>query len=502
MANLFLRKPVNEKVEHGLKRVLGPVALTMLGIGAIIGTGIFVLTGTAAAGSADHLGAGPAIVLSFVITAVACGLAALCYAEFASMVPVSGSAYTYAYASFGELVAWIIGWDLILEYAVGNIAVAIGWSGYFVNVLQHFGIHLPAWLLVDPMSANAWFAGGEGITAEQVKMATDAFATAPWLGIPIIINLPAMIIVLMVTSLLVYGIRQSANFNTGLVFLKLALIGLFIFVGIRHVDFGTHWAEFAPNGFAGISTGAALIFFAYIGFDAVSTTAEEAKNPQRDLPIGMIASLIICTVLYIVVATILTGMVSLETLNNSKPVAAALNAVGETNVATIISLGAVLSITSVLVVMQLGQTRIFYVMSRDGLLPKFLSRINSRFGTPVVCTVLTGILVAIPAGLIDIGMAAELTNIGTLFAFVLVAGGIMILRVKSPEIKRGFRIPFVWIAAPGCIIICSFLMVSLPWATWIRFAVWMVIGLVIYFSWSVHHSVLQKVNTNSGTKAE
>lgn len=491
MANLFLRKPVNQKFDHGLKRVLGPVALTMLGIGAIIGTGIFVLTGTAAAGNATHLGAGPAIVISFVITAVACGLAALCYAEFASMVPASGSAYTYAYASFGELVAWIIGWDLILEYAVGNIAVAIGWSGYFVNVMQHFGLHLPAWLLIDPMSAHAWFAGGEGITADQVQMATDAFATAPFIGIPIIINLPAIIIVLLVTALLVYGIRESANVNNGLVFLKLALIGLFIFVGIRHVDFETNWAVFSPNGFAGISTGAALIFFAYIGFDAVSTTAEEARNPQRDLPIGMIASLVVCTVLYIIVSAILTGMVSLETLNNAKPVAAALNAVGENNVATIISLGAVLSITSVLVVMQLAQTRIFYVMSRDGLLPRFLSRVNSRFGTPVVCTVMTGLLVAIPAGLIDIGAAAELTNIGTLFAFVLVAGGIMILRSKSPEAERGFRIPFAWFTAPGCILICLYLMISLPIATWIRFAVWMAIGLAIYFSWSVRHSILQ-----------
>jgi APA family basic amino acid/polyamine antiporter len=492
MPNLFLRKPVDEKIEHGLKRVLGPLALTMLGIGAIIGTGIFVLTGTAAAGNETHLGAGPAIVISFVITAVACGLAALCYAEFASMVPASGSAYTYAYASFGELVAWIIGWDLILEYAVGNIAVAIGWSGYFSNFLQFFGIHLPAWLLMDPMSANAWFGGGAGITADQAQMASEAFATAPWIGFPIIMNLPAVIIVMLVTALLVYGIRESANVNSGLVFLKLALIGLFIVVGLQHVDFATHWAVFAPHGFAGISTGAALIFFAYIGFDAVSTTAEEAKNPQRDLPIGMIASLMVCTILYIVVSAILTGMVPLETLNNAHPVAAALDAVGEKNVATVISLGAVLSITSVLVVMQLAQTRIFYVMSRDGLLPSGLSRLSSRFGTPIVCTVLTGIIVAIPSGLIDIGAAAELTNIGTLFAFVLVAGGIMILRVKAPEAVRGFRIPLVWFAAPGCIGICAYLMVSLPVATWIRFVGWMAVGLVVYFSWSVHHSVLQK----------
>ena len=262
MANLFIRRPVNESHEHGLKRVLGPVALTMMGIGAIVGTGIFVLTGTAAAGSEGHLGAGPAIVLSFVITGVACGLAALCYAEFASMVPASGSAYTYAYASFGEIVAWIIGWDLILEYAVGNIAVAIGWSGYFSNLLHFFGIHLPAWLTIDPMSANLWIQGGANVTPEQIQLAHDAFATAPHLGFPIILNLPAMLIVLLITSLLVYGIKESANVNSGLVFLKLGLIALFVFVGMRYVDFEANWADFAPNGFAGISTGAALIFFA------------------------------------------------------------------------------------------------------------------------------------------------------------------------------------------------------------------------------------------------
>ncbi len=494
MANLFIRRPVNEPSDHGLKRVLGPLSLTMLGVGAIIGTGIFVLTGTAAAGSSGHLGAGPAIVISFVITGIACGLAALCYAEFASMVPASGSAYTYAYTSFGEIVAWIIGWDLILEYAVGNIAVAIGWSGYFDNLLRYFGIHFPPWLLIDPMSANLWLKGGANVTPEQVQMATDAFATAPNLGFPILFNLPAMLIVLLITVLLIYGVKESANVNTGLVFLKLGLIAMFLFVGFRYVDFDTNWANFAPHGFAGISTGAALIFFAYIGFDAVSTTAEEAKNPQRDLPIGMLASLLICTVLYIAVSAVLTGMVPLESLNNAKPVAAALEAVGEHNVATIISLGAVLSITSVLVVMQMAQTRIFYVMSRDGLLPKVLSHIDPRFGTPVFCTVLTGLLVAIPAGLIDIGAAAELTNIGTLFAFVLVAGGILVLRKIQPGAERKFRIRFVWIVAPGCILICGYLMISLPLLTWVRFGSWMAIGLLVYFIYSVRHSVLQNAN--------
>ncbi|MEZ6095890.1 MAG: amino acid permease [Pirellulaceae bacterium] len=336
---LFARKKISTDVDHGLKRVLGPLELTLFGVGAIIGTGIFVLTGTAAAGSEGHLGAGPAIVISFVITAVACGLAALCYAEFASMVPVSGSAYTYAYASFGELAAWVIGWDLILEYAVGNIAVAIGWSGYFTHVFEYFGVHLPVWLTMDPMTANRFAAGGENITSEQIELGKHALESAPYLGFPLVFNLPAMTIVFLVTALLIVGVKESAKVNNWLVFLKLGLIALFLFFGIRHVDFGTHWQAFAPNGFSGIMTGSALIFFAYIGFDAVSTTAEEAKNPQRDLPIGMIASLIICTVLYIAVAAVLTGMVPLETLNNEKPVAAALTAVGESRIATVISLG-------------------------------------------------------------------------------------------------------------------------------------------------------------------
>ncbi len=497
MASRFLiRKSVHVTADHGLKRVLGPLELTMLGIGAIIGTGIFVLTGTAAAGGANHAGAGPAIVISFIVTAIACGLAALCYAEFAAMVPVAGSAYTYAYASFGELVAWIIGWDLILEYGVGNIAVAIGWSSYFRGFLSYYGIHLPAWLAIDPVTARHSIAAGADVTTEQVELAREAFASAPNIGFPIVVNLPAMVIVFLVTGLLLYGIRESARVNAGLVFLKLGLIALFIFIGLQHVDFESHWVPFAPNGWKGIMTGSALIFFAYIGFDAISTTAEEAKNPQRDLPIGMIASLIICTVLYIAVAAILTGMVSLDELRNAKPVAAALEAVGAHRTATIISLGAVVSITSVLVVMQMAQTRVFYVMSRDGLLPKFLSHVDPRFGTPVLCTIMTGILVAIPAGLLDISAAAELTNIGTLFAFVLVAGGIMILRVLEPQHERKFKVPFVWVTAPGCIAVCCYLMISLPLLTWLRFFLWMAVGFVLYFVYGIHHSVLQKAAAN------
>ena len=490
---LFRRKSIDlhikEKTE--LKRVLGPVELTLFGVGAIIGTGIFVLTGTAAAGGGHHVGAGPAIVISFVITGVACGLAALCYAEFASMVPIAGSAYTYAYASFGELIAWIIGWDLILEYAVGNIAVAIGWSGYFANLLKYAGIDLPSWLRIDPIKAYELAQPNAEGSPAAIELATNAVNTAPHIGVPIIFNLPAVAIVLLVTALLVWGIKESARVNSGLVLLKLGLIALFLFFGWRHVDFATHWDDFAPNGFKGIMTGAALIFFAYIGFDAVSTTAEEAKNPQRDLPIGMIASLIICTVLYIAVAAVLTGMVPLDVLNTSEPVAAALKAVGEDRMATVISLGAVLSITSVLVVMQMGQTRIFYSMSRDGLLPKSFAAVHPRFRTPYLSTIITGLFVAIPSGLIDIDFAAELTNIGTLFAFVLVAVGVLLLRIYEPTRRRGFTVPLPWLICPACAAICVYLMANLPVVTWIRFGIWLVIGLAVYFQYGLYHSVLR-----------
>jgi APA family basic amino acid/polyamine antiporter len=464
----------------------------MLGIGAIIGTGIFVLTGTAAAGGPGHIGAGPALVLSFLFTAVACGFAALCYAEFAAMLPVSGSAYTYAYASFGELIAWIIGWDLILEYAVGNVAIAIGWSGYMLNLLNFFSIYPPAWLCIDPLSVRAALASPEAANPQTLELARQAMATAPNIGFPVILNLPAMLIVLAVSALLYFGIKESARLNSALVLLKLAMIGLFLFVGVQYVDFAEHWQPFAPNGFSGVMTGAAIIFFAYIGFDAVSTTAEEAKDPQRGLPIGMIASLAVCSVLYIAVTLVLTSMAPLSVLGNAKPVAAALNSVGATTVANIISLGAVLSITSVLVVMQLGQTRIFFAMSRDGLLPKVLSKVHPRYRTPHVCTLLTGILVAIPAGLIDIGAAAEVCNIGTLFAFILVAIGVLVLRVRHPEMHRGFRTPMVWLVAPACIISCLMLAYFLTFLTWVRFGVWMVLGLILYFAYGYRKSVLGK----------
>jgi APA family basic amino acid/polyamine antiporter len=459
----------------------------MMGIGAIIGTGIFVLTGTAAAGGEGHPAAGAGLILSFVITGVACGLAALCYAEFASMIPIAGSAYTYAYASFGELFAWIIGWDLVLEYAVGNIAVAIGWSGYFKNLIEYFGIHIPLWLSIDPATAAAQGAA----TLDKL----------PHIGsVPLCINLPAVIIVGLVTWLLVIGVQESARVNSAMVILKLCLIALFIFVGVQHINTAfwgvgdpattPNWQPFAPNGFKGIMTGAALIFFAYVGFDAVSTAAEESVNPQRDLPRGMIYALLICTILYIIVSAILTGMVPLQVLATEKPVAVALNHVGAAWAGTIISLGAVLSITSVLVVMQLGQTRVFYSMSRDGLLPKIFSKIHDKYKTPVFSTIITGLFVGIPAGLMDIGEAAELTNIGTLFAFVLVAIGVWILRVQDPERERKFRVPAYQFICAFCVLICLYLMSSLPIMTWRRFFVWLQIGLNVYFIYSISHSHL------------
>ncbi len=382
--------------------------------------------------------------------------------------------------------------------------MAIGWSGYFKEFLEYFGLHFPAWLAIDPMTvhnalANPEGYGGLAAAGSVANIAREAMATAPNVGFPFVINIPAFLVVVLVTALLVYGIKESARLNTGLVFLKLGLIGLFLFVGLQHVDFQAHWtglneagqSKFMPSGWSGVMTGGALIFFAYIGFDAVSTTAEEAKNPQKDLPFGMIASLVVCTILYIVVATVLTGMVPLNVLANAHPVAAALKEVGAPGVATIISLGASMAIISVLLVMQYAQTRIFFSMSRDGLLPKVFSKVHPRFHTPVTSTILTGLLVGIPAALIDIAVAAELSNIGTLFAFVLVAGGVMILRVKEPERHRGFRVSLVWLVAPGCILICVALMIALPWETWVRFFVWLVIGLGLYFLYGAKHSTLR-----------
>jgi len=465
----------SEAPERQLRRTLGPVQLTSLGIGAIIGAGIFSTVGTAAAGGADHVGAGPALVLSFVIVAIACSFAALCYAEFAAMVPISGSAYTYAYATLGELVAWIIGWDLIIEYAVGNVAVAISWSGYFQELLRGFGVAIPAWLGTDYRTA------GDAV-----------YAIAPRVGgLPIIFNLPAFLIVAVITWVLVRGIRESATFNTSMVVLKLGIIAFFLVVGAMYVK-PENWQPFAPNGFRGVSSAAAIIFFAYIGFDAVSTAAEETRNPARDMPIGIIASLVVCTVIYIAVAVVLTGLLPYTELGTAEPLATAFSALGMNWTAAIISLGAVFATTSVLLVFQLGQPRIFFSMARDGLLPQWAARVHPKYQTPHVTTILTGIFVAVFAGLASIDEIVQLTNIGTLFAFVLVAVGILVLRRTAPERHRPFRTPLVPWVPLAAIVSCSYLMLQLPWATWLRFIVWLAVGLVLYFVYGARHSVLRK----------
>ncbi|WP_116126874.1 amino acid permease [Lewinella sp. IMCC34183] len=497
MTNSFLRKKSlellqRESEESSLKRSLGVFDLTMLGIGAIIGTGIFVLTGEAAAGTEHALGAGPALTVSFVITGLACLFAALCYAEFASMIPISGSAYTYSYSSFGEIFAWIIGWDLILEYAVGNVAVAIGWSGYFKNLLDGFGLHLPGYLSAATGTDMVQLPSGmwTAITPAVQETYADTFATLP--TETALINLPAFLITVVISALLYIGIQESARVNAVLVLIKLALVSLFLFYGIPHFAPETYWEPFAPNGWQGIMTGAALVFFAYVGFDAVSTTSEEAKNPQRDLPLAMIGALIICTLLYIAVAAVLTGMVPLGILANEKPVAEALIAVGEDRVALLIAMGVTLTMPTVLLVMQLGQIRILYAMSRDGLLSPRLSEVHHRFLTPSFATVIVGLFVAILAGTIDISVAAELTNIGTLFAFVLVAIGIWILRVRRPDATRKFRAPAYRVVCSLCILICLGLMVALPLVTWIRFLMWMGLGLLVYFMYGIRKSKLNR----------
>lgn len=463
VGNLFRKKTIQDvqaleaDQEHHLKRTLSAFDLTCLGIGGIIGVGIFVITGVAAANYA-----GPGIVLSFVISMFACIFTALCYAEFASLLPVAGSAYNYSYATMGELVAWIIGWDLVLEYVVGSIAVAIGWSGYFTGILKTVGIHLPVWCSGAPGSIPG-----------------------------AVINLPAAFIVLLLTGLLVIGIKESARFTTAMVFIKLAAVLTFIAVGFSKVE-TSNWHPFMPFGFSGVITGAAIIFFAYIGFDAVSTAAEEAKNPQRDLPIGIIASLVVCTILYIAVSAILTGVVSYTELNTPAPIAYALSKLGFNWGSALVSAGAVTGLTSVLVVLMMGQPRIFFAMSRDGLLWPWASKVHSKYKTPYRAQILTGLFVAFFAAFVDIGTAAELTNIGTLFAFALVCGGILVLRYTEPDLPRTFRVPFVPLVPILGIGFCLWLMMSLPQITWIRFGIWLLIGLVIYFAYSRKNSLLAK----------
>jgi len=505
MPDLFRVKPLDRllaesrRPEHQLKRVLGPVQLTFLGIGAIVGAGIFSTPGTAAAGGAGHIGAGPALVVSFLIVAVACGFAALCYAEFAAMVPVAGSAYTYAYATLGELLAWVIGWDLILEYAISNAAVAVSWSDYFQVLLRGLGVPFPAWLATDYRSAAQAAAevaraqaAGANLTdlGPGVARGVEAFQNAPHLfGVPIVFNLPAFAIVVFVTWLVLIGIREAAGINTGLVVAKLAIILFFLGLGAMYVK-PEHWAPFAPNGFKGISSAAAIVFFAYIGFDAVSTASEEARNPGRDMPIGILASLVICTVLYVAVAVVLTGMVRWDKLGNAEPLAYAFESLGMTWTAGIIAAGALVATTSAMVPYQVGQPRIFFSMARDGLLPAWAAKVHPRFRTPHVTTLLTGGLVALCSSATNINELVELTNIGTLFAFILVAVGIMILRHRDPARPRPFRTPWVPLVPLGAVASCLYLMLQLPRVTWIRFVLWLVIGLAIYFLYGIGRSRL------------
>jgi len=474
--NLFRRKSVTELqtealTDHSLKRALGAMNLTMLGIGAIIGTGIFVLTGTVAA-----VNAGPAVVLSFAIAGVASIFAALCYAEFASLVPMAGSAYTYGYATLGEFIAWIIGWDLVLEYALGAVTVAIGWSGYVVSFLHDVGVDIPC-----ALSA----ARGTLVQCVDGTQATALF------------NLPAVVIIALVTTLLVVGIKESANVNNVIVFIKVGVVLLFILFAAQAIN-SDNWKPFIPEntgdpqhfGFSGVMAGAAVVFFAYIGFDAVSTAAQEAKNPQRDMPIGIIGSLLICTVLYIIVSAIATGVVPYNELNVPDPIAVVADRAGMGWMASLIKMGAIAGLSSVILVMLLGQSRVFWTMSKDGLLPPVVSRIHPKFQTPWITSIVTGVGVAIFSALLTVREAASLVSIGTLLAFVIVSIGILVLRVREPNLPRTFKTPIVWFVAPAGALSAGWLMISLPWSTWERLLIWFGIGLVIYFAYGVRRSKL------------
>jgi basic amino acid/polyamine antiporter, APA family len=451
--------------EHRLRRVLGPVSLSALGIGAIIGAGIFVLTGLAA-----HDKAGPGLILSFVVAGFGCTLAALCYAEFASMVPVAGSAYTYAYATLGELFAWIIGWDLVLEYAVASSTVAHGWSHYFTSFLGIFGITLPIHWTQSPIDIDV--------------------ATGHWVSTGAVCNLPAALVVLLITVVLVVGIKESANFNAAMVVLKLAVVLFVIAVGGAYVQ-PENWHPFLPYGWGGVASGASYVFFAYIGFDSVSTHAEEARNPQRDVPIGIIASLLLCTVLYILVAAVLTGMVPYRQISIDAPVAQAFAAHGLSVAVFFISLGAVVGITSVLLVLLLSQARVLLAMARDGLIPReFFGAVHPRFRTPHKATILTGVLVAVVAALFPLRILAELVNIGTLMAFVIVCAAVLVMRRTNPDLPRPFRTPLVPLVPILGMLMNFGMMCALGWENWVRLFVWLAVGLVIYFAYGRRRSTI------------
>jgi basic amino acid/polyamine antiporter, APA family len=503
-----------ESGEHSLKKTLGAFQLTALGVGAVIGAGIFVFSGLGA-----HY-AGPGLMLSFVISGLGCAFAALCYAEFAAMIPLAGSAYTYAYATLGELFAWIIGWDLTLEYAMGASTVSSGWSNHFIELLNIFHLRMPLWLAYDHWTglttAEKLVARQMAKTADPslvvgtqeyldkadailkahspalVQQAHDLVHAPRLFGIEIGFNLPAFLVALLITAILVIGIKESARFNATIVVIKVAVVLFVIALGVHYINtanWGTDWHSFAPMGFGGIGAGAAYIFFAYIGFDAVSTTAQEAKNPQRDLPIGIIASLLVCTVLYVAVAGVLTGMVHWQDVNIEAPVAEAFLDRGLITASHIITLGALAGLTSVMLVMLLGQTRVLYSMANDGLLPrKFFADIHTKFRTPYKNTILVGLLAAIVGSITPIDDIGKMVNIGTLLAFIIVCIAVMILRRTNPGQPRPFRTPFVPVVPVLGIVFNGYMMYKLGWVNWARLIVWLIIGLVIYFTYSRHHS--------------
>jgi len=491
MSQMFRRKPIadltaHEGAEQSLRRVLGAGDLIMLAIGAVIGAGIFGAIGTAAAGQTDpsgaviRYGAGPALIFSFLLLGGACALAALCYAELAAMIPHAGSAYAYAYATLGEFVAWIIGWDLILEYAVGNVAVAISWGDYFTTLLRGFGIDLPVWLTTGYRTA----------ALSSNPAVHGLLDTAPrLLGLPLLVNLPAFGIVACITWLLLRGAKESARANNIMVIIKLLALGVFIAVGVGSIN-GANYQPFAPNGFTGIHQGAAIVFFAYIGFDAISTAAEETINPQRNLPIGILGGLAVCTLIYVVVGAVLTGMVPYQQLAVADPLARALEIAGFTTVGWVVALGAAVSMAAVLLVFQYGQPRIFFAMGRDGLLPAWTTRLDPKTRVPSTTTLLTGALVAVAAAVGDAAETYDLTNIGTLFAFAIVSIGVVVLRVVEPARPRPFKVPLVWVVGPLGAAACGFIMSGLPVQAWERFGAWLALGLVVYAAYGYRHSRL------------